>query len=105
MAIFKNISRNKYPNALFAIFHTQHGDKGGDNPPSSGGKVGSYRGIPVEGIPAIHNSPFALPLLGTFTHTLKESINVGDMRKYDLSTVSTAPTTMTTFISLKKDFS
>ena len=105
MAIFKNIFRNKYPNALFAIFHTQHGDKCGDNPSSLGGKVGSYRGFPVEGVPTIHNSPLTYPLLATFTHTLKKLINVGDVRKDDLSTVSTAPTTTTTFISLKKDFS
>ena len=105
MAIFKNISRNKYPNALFAIFHTQLGDKRGDNPSPLGGTVALYRGIPVEGIPTIHSSSRRYPLLGTLTHTLRELINVGDVRKYDLSTVSTAPTTTTTFISLKKDFS
>jgi len=105
MVIFKNIFRNKYPNARFAIFHTQHGDKRGDNPLSSGGKVVLYRGIPVEEMRTTHNSHLMFPHWATLTHTLKELINVGDVRKYNLSTVSTAPTTTTTFISLKKDFS
>ena len=104
MIIFKNISMNKYPNALFGIFHAQRGDKCGDNPTHFGGKVGSYRGIPVEEIPSIHSRSLKYPLLKGLTHTADELINVGDVRKYDLSTVSTAPTTTTTFISLKKDF-
>lgn len=104
MTLFKNISRNKYPNVLFGIFHAQHGDKYGDNTSLSGGKVGSYRGIPVEEMRTAHSSPLLYPFLGTFTHTLTHSIKVNDVRKYDLSTVSTAPTTTTTFISLKKDF-
>lgn len=104
MIIFKNISMNKYPNALFGIFHAQRGDKCGDNPTHFGGKVGSYRGIPVEEISLTHSPSLTYPLLESFTHTLTELIKVCDVRKYDLSTVSTAPTTTTTFISLKKDF-
>lgn len=104
MTLYTNISRNKSANVLFGIIHTQHGDKCGDNPSRFGGKVGSYRGIPVEEIPSIHNRSLKYPPLKGLTHTVDELINVGDVRKYDLSTVSTAPTTTTTFISLKKDF-
>ena len=104
MTLYKNISRNKYPNALFGIIHAQRGDKCGDNPSHFGGKVGSYRDIPVEEIPSTHSPSLTYPLLGTLTHTINKLINVGDVRKYDLSTVSTAPTTTTTFISLKKGF-
>lgn len=104
MTLYKNISKNKSPNALFGIIDTQHGDKCGDNPSHFGGKVGSYRGISVEEIRTTHSSPLMFALLGTLTHTLTHSINLFDVCKYDLSTVSTAPTTTTTFISLKKDF-
>jgi len=104
MTIFRNISRNKYPNALFGIVNAQHGDNSGDNPSHFGGKVSSYRAIPVEEIPLTHSPSSTYPLLETFTHTPTALINGCDVRKYDLSTVSTAPTTTTTFISLKKDF-
>jgi len=92
-------------NARFHIIPTQCGDKYGDNPSLSGGKGRFHRGNPVEEVMAIP-SYLDISLLKSglthIPHALKTALN---KPKWKLSTVSTAPTTTTTFISLKKDFS
>lgn len=95
----------KSPNARFGLLSTQSGDKSGDNPQGTRGKSELYRGIPVEEWPASHTPPQKLTLHALLAHNHKKLKRSAGVQKDQLSTVSTAPTTTTTFISLKKDFS
>ena len=100
-----NTISRKDQNARFHLLSTQHGDNYGDKVLFFGGESPLYKGLAVEeggllpkerrlksGSTSLVHSPLGL----------KIASYVG---KWQLSTVSTAPTTTTTFISLKKDFS
>ena len=98
------ISR-KDQNARFHLLSTQHGDNYGDKGPFFSGESPLYKALPVE-------EGGLLPKRGrfesgstSFTHRHPELKIASYVGKWQLSTVSTAPTTTTNFISLKKDFS
>ncbi len=91
-------------NARFRLLSTQSGDKSGDNPQVTSGQTFLYRGIPVEEKVATHTLTAELADRALLTHNRNKLKSRYGVRKRQLSTVSTAPTTTTTFISLKKDF-
>ena len=91
-------------NARFRLLSTQSVEKGGDNPLVTRGQSASNRGIPVEEMVDAHTLSERFAFQTLLTHTLNKLKSSSGVHKYQLSTVSTAPTTTTTFISLKKDF-
>ena len=101
----KDRKDQKDQNARFHLLSTQRGDNYGDKGLLLGGESLLSKVLAVE-------EGGLFPKRGrfesgstSFSHSHPELKIASYMGKWQLSTVSTAPTTTTTFISLKKDFS